>query len=589
MIRLAILVAGLLAAAPQPAVAQDETALRYYAAQGRRDRAEAEIRRLQATHPGWQVPADLWTAKPGGPEEAPLWRLFAAERLDELSAAIAERQRREPDWRPSADLATKLARKRLRQAVLAATADGRWQDAGRVAAGIDPGTTDLELAWAVAEARARTGAPAEAAALYRALIVADLPPESRRTTLLKSLAVLPIRLVDDLVEAARAGTAPLDLEPVRGDIVRARVSAVIREEETRDLTAAESVLFRDEALRSGSGPDLALVAWYEVARRNPVDALGWFRRALAAGGDPVVAHGLAQTLVRLGQREKALDEAQAWSDRLAHNAILFIDLVADDLMTMPPVSIAAARLDQMARLTLRTASGEGAQALGWSAWNACDAAAALPWFERAVAWHPREGAVLGLGLALQRLGRRKEAAELANRYDGLFPKAVGLVMRQAGTQPDRCSQKGREPAVARDVRPAVPLPVPATGTSFAKGEFPLAVAAESPLRFETGPAGRRLVTQTAPATAPTVARRVGGVGPMPYEGAGIVLQPGWAGQTTAAAITADQAPPVPGTRWETLRLNEKVGARARRSREADGSRFVPGPVSRPEPTKSPFQ
>ena len=562
-----------------PAAAQDETALRYYASQGRRDRAEAEIRRMQAVHPGWQVPADLWTAKPGGPDEAPLWRLFAADRMDELDAAIAERQRREAGWQPSGDLAGKIARKRLRMTVLAAAGEGRWQDAGRAVAGIDPGTGDLEFAWTVAEARARSGLPAEAAMAYRTLLTADLPAESRRSTLLKSLAVLPMKLVDDLLMAAQAGPAPLDLEPIRGDIVRARASAVMRDEETRVLTPAEAALLREEAQRSGDGPSLAFVAWYAVARQDHADAVTWFRQALAAGGDPLVAHGLAQSLLHLGQREEARDVAYAWSDRLAHNAILFVDLMVEDLTALPPLPVSPARLDQAARVTLRTASGEGAQALGWYAWNTCDAAAALPWFERAVAWHPREGAVLGLGLALQRLGRRKEAAELANRYDGLFPKVVALVMRQPASGTEACPATGRL-ATAPNARPAVPRPGSQDVAAFVKGEYPLAVAAESPLRVEAGAAGRRTLSKPSGPAAPKVARRVGGVGPMPYEGAGLALLPGWNGQEAPATVPADQVVPVAGTRWEVMARSSRQGVAASRRQQADGARFVPAPGPR---------
>ncbi|WP_293857571.1 hypothetical protein [uncultured Alsobacter sp.] len=563
-----------------PAVAQDETALRYFAGQGRRDRAEAEIRRLQALHPGWQPPADLWTARPSGPDEAPLWRLFAADRLDDLAVAIAERQRREPGWQPSGDLAGKIARKRLRGAVLQAAAEGRWQDAGRAAAGIDPGSSDLELAWAVAEARARSGAPAEAAAVYRMLLAADSPAESRRTTVLKSLAVLPMKLVDELLAASQAGPAPLDLAALRTDIVRARAGALMREEETRDLTPAEAALLRDEALRSGQGGDLAFVAWYEVSRQNHAEAVTWFRRALAAGGDPLVAHGLAQSLLQLGHREEARDLAFAWSDRLAHNAILFVDLMAEDLTMVPAVPIAAGRLDQMARLTLRTASGEGAQALGWYAWNACDAAAALPWFERAVAWHPREGAVLGLGLALQRLGRRKDAAELANRYDGLFPRVVTLVMRTAGGSGDTCAPGTRTTASLRPGVPVVPRPGSAEVAAFVKGEYPVPVDPENPMRVEAGAAGRRLALKPSGPPAPRTARRVGGVGSMPYEGAGLALQPGWTGQETPATVAADQAPPVPGTRWEVMARGGRTTLSTARRQQADGSRFVPSTTPR---------
>ncbi|MEE7493199.1 hypothetical protein MOTC310_23165, partial [Methylobacterium oryzae] len=87
--RTALILAALLAAAPAalaPAAAAesgarpDETALRYYASQHQRARVEAETERLRRHHPGWQPPADLWTARAGGEDEDGLWDLLGAGR-----------------------------------------------------------------------------------------------------------------------------------------------------------------------------------------------------------------------------------------------------------------------------------------------------------------------------------------------------------------------------------------------------------------------------------------------------------------------------------------------------------------------------
>ena len=84
--RTALILAALLAAAPAaaagatagPAARPDETALRYYASQHQRARVEAETERLRRRHPGWQPPADLWTARAGGEDEDGLWDLLGA-------------------------------------------------------------------------------------------------------------------------------------------------------------------------------------------------------------------------------------------------------------------------------------------------------------------------------------------------------------------------------------------------------------------------------------------------------------------------------------------------------------------------------
>ncbi len=126
-LKLAILAAGLaLFSGAAGAQGVDETALRFYAAHGQRARAEAEGKRLAVLHPGWSVPDDIWTARPGQADEKPLWALFASGDLDGLKRAIATRQRAEPGWRPSDDLARKLARKELRIALMGKAKASQW-------------------------------------------------------------------------------------------------------------------------------------------------------------------------------------------------------------------------------------------------------------------------------------------------------------------------------------------------------------------------------------------------------------------------------------------------------------------------------
>jgi cellulose synthase operon protein C len=106
----------------------DETALREYARQKRTDRVEMETRRIELLHPDWKPPADLWTARAGGPDEAPLWELFESGDLVRLHKAIAARQAAEPDWQPSDDLLDKIKTSELRAAIFAGR---RGQQMGR--------------------------------------------------------------------------------------------------------------------------------------------------------------------------------------------------------------------------------------------------------------------------------------------------------------------------------------------------------------------------------------------------------------------------------------------------------------------------
>src|SRR5580698_3977726 len=102
---------GSLFAVSSDEAAVDESALRYYASLHNFDRANAEIRRLKALHPNWTPPTNIYSTAGAGVDEQPFWDLLAADRLDELHAAIALKEKAEPGWKPSRDLTTKVARK----------------------------------------------------------------------------------------------------------------------------------------------------------------------------------------------------------------------------------------------------------------------------------------------------------------------------------------------------------------------------------------------------------------------------------------------------------------------------------------------
>jgi hypothetical protein len=97
-----------------------------------------------------------------------------------------------------------------------------------------------------------------------------------------------------------------------------------------------------------------------------------------------------------------------------------------------------------------------------------------------------------------------------------------------------------------------------------KGKFPAPVATENPFRFRpipmangprpvgsSTPPAADVALQTDPARGPgqLVARRVPGVGAMPYEQYGFSLLPGWNGVETASWPPASQQVAPAGTQW----------------------------------------
>ncbi len=138
--------------------------------------------------------------------------------------------------------------------------------------------------------------------------------------------------------------------------------------------------------------------------------------------------------------------AYAWREPLVNNALLFIDILERDLTRATPPAIEPERLRRYAEVTAATASGEGAQALAWYAYNTCQFDAALAWFRRAVAWYPKEATVYGYALALQRAGQQRAFVDLVNRYDGLFPRVVGLLFSPRSDRPSPCDAPAPRPA-----------------------------------------------------------------------------------------------------------------------------------------------
>ncbi len=620
--------------APPPKPALDEAALRYFASQGQTDRVASEARRLRRLDPAWRMPDDLYATRPGRPDEGYLWALYGQNRMDDLATAIALRKAAEPQWSPSDDLAAKIKTRKLRASIMALAKQEDWHAivASLKESGIAWAKSDAEVLWIIAEAYARENDCGEAFIVYRSILADRSDVNERRATIEHAIAFIPMAYTEKLIAMGRKGASAKDglgeFEPIAIDITRARISAFLHDEPAVQVSDAELSRFQDFVRDAADPNEPGLVAWYAFKRRDYPRALEWFKLAIGHGGDAMIAHGLAHTLRKLDMKREAEEVAYAWREPLVNNSILFIDLLEEDFTKEQPPFIEAERIARYARVTMETESGEGAQALGWYAYNTCQYPLALQWFERANAWLPKEATTYGLALAFQRLRRAKEFREIVNRYDGLFPKTVALAFDDGIRKPPPlCESNARqpsapprepavltrrsgpdwtgrtmadtlkpEPAVARGWAPRpqatdygrarVPSPDAAAGLIAAlpplvkKTQFPVAVAPENPLRFSA----LRTVAREEPAhdarfgttTPPLVARRVPGVGAMPYERYGFELLPGWDGTRQASSPTAADLDPPVGTLW----------ALQRSLRDGETSRLKPTIVTRQPPQPS---
>lgn len=540
-----IVFAALLLTSHATGAMTDEIALRHYAARGERARVDAEIARLSALDPHWRAPDDLWTETRSHADEDDLWDVLQLKGPEAARTIVNARLAKEDGWSPSENLTRAIESQAVRQAIGQAARTSQWKD---IAALVDARPysieqRDVETRWWIAQALVQIGRKNEAQAQLRSLLLDPrASDDEKRATIQRAIALLGMTPTEELI--ATLPDRQVVLAPIAVDLTRARISAQLRDEKTLVPDQAALTLL-EEGARSATTPDDAgLIAWYAFKQRNNRVALEWFRLALAKGANAMNAHGLALTLLRLGQPREAEEVAYTWRDRLSNNAILFIDILEADLTLPNPPAIDAERLLRYARVTIETASGEGAQALAWYAVNTCQHQAALAWFERATAWFPKEATVMGYALTLRRLDRRREFIEVVNRYDGLFPSVVALVWGDfENKQPSPCDQQALTSATtgSRSLRRARPT------------ELPLPTFTENPLRF---PAALPLTAHAVEAyrpwrqvAGPLTARRVLGVASMPYERDGFILLPAYDGSTAPATVPHSRRSAPLGTLW----------------------------------------
>jgi tetratricopeptide (TPR) repeat protein len=417
----------------------DESALRYYASQKDRARVDAETRRLRALYPDWTPPEDLWSVAEQGPaDEAPLWELFSADRIDELQAIIAERKRVDPSWTPSRDLDVKLRRKVARRTVVALWNDKKWKELVAYAQA-DPLVAeigDVDILWALAEGFANAKQRAGALAILATILRTSADPDERIGTLHKAIANLPMADVETLIAMGRKGAdGKNEFDVILVDIARARISAYLHEERAEPIVEGDLKAFEAYARAAKDADQPGLVAWYLYKTEDFKGALDWFKLALSKGGDSMIAHGLAHALRELGHFRETEEVAYAWRGKLINNRILFVDILERDLTREIPPYIESERLARYGRVAVEDASGEAAQGLAWYAYNSCQYDVALEWFERAMAWLPKQETVYGYALTLRKLKKDKEFLDVVNRADGLHPKVVELLFPEERYRP----------------------------------------------------------------------------------------------------------------------------------------------------------
>lgn len=409
----------------------DTSALLYYLRENNPDRVEAEIRRLQALHPGWRPPADLSSlVTPETAEAQQLWTLLGQDKLDDLKAEIGRRQARDPMWQPPQDLLARLQLRDYRHQLIAASDAKDWQGvktiAGQAPALID--IADLDVLWRVAEADGRTGDTGRALDLYRLILSSEMRAPERLATVQKATIVLGAGGIGDLLALGRKGPdGTSEFASVILDITRGQMGKVLSDANAERPPEAEIAPLEAAARASRSVDDALLIGWYRFKQDRFQDALTWFHLGREAGSSVKAALGETLALDRLGRHEDARALAEVWRDKDDAILDLFVDLVSAQIGAPEAAGEPAITPERMAAFVAaarKLQSGTAAQVLGWYAFNNKQYAASAAWFDKAMQWKPDAKSAEGHLLAVGRLGDRKQLAELEQRYAATFPEAV---------------------------------------------------------------------------------------------------------------------------------------------------------------------
>ncbi|WP_420024503.1 hypothetical protein ACN9JG_21115 (plasmid) [Cereibacter azotoformans] len=333
----------------------DLRALRYYRSQNDTISYEAELRRLRVQFPGWAPPADPLTGVAGttGPsvEIDEIYRLIASGAFDAADARIGETRLNHPGWTPPKDMTELLELSRAQATFDHALASA---DLGRA---IQVSTERPVLLscerinnpWRLAEAQRAAGATPEAFRLMQGIVRTCGDVDHVTATLEKTDAfATPEQMAQLFSEARRRFPA----QATAWDGLETRLAAGHGQSQPAPRSAGSRTASKTALAPAGAGPASAATpsrspseaaplsrsatrnpaqclastspgatsgqaltrAWCAYDMQRPLEALGLFRRAEAAGPAEQkrdARFGQALAMLKLGMPDSAARVAAA--------------------------------------------------------------------------------------------------------------------------------------------------------------------------------------------------------------------------------------------------------------------------------------
>lgn len=403
-------------------------ALYYYAKERQTGRVEAEIARLQALHPGFVPPQDLYIAADRiVPNETSLWEMFAADDFTGIDAEIIRRKAADPAWKPTQDFDTKLSRKKLRVRMQELAQAGDWLAVADISAGIDCSTeADVNLVWTGIDAFSATGDRQGLARMFRGLLDRQgkdrLSDEHLVVTLQKALRDFPASEIRVLA----AGLWPQENgaylpSALKLDLARKEVADFNASMEATPVAVETVGLLALEARTSRRPEDLSLLGWHDLKLENPAGAEEWFTAAMEIAPDPENAKGMYLSLARQAKDKKAFEFASLHLDVLSDDSAFLLNVLSPRFGKPGQAVVSEDAVLAYSTAILETGAADHAEILGWYAYNSRQYEAAEAWFRQSYDWEASADRLKGLALTMLRQGRKKDYAALKADQGSLYP------------------------------------------------------------------------------------------------------------------------------------------------------------------------
>ena len=444
----------------------DTAALRYYAMRGEQDRVKAEIARLRSLYPSWKQPANIFQDRTVFEEK--LWTLFGTGVIGDIEAELARLKLEEPDFEPSLEFQTKFAARLERNSIAEAWTAEDWDRILDVA-NDNPKLMlgeDVELIWFVADAYSNSQRPDDAATAMKAAFAVARDGDERRATLRKAAEILPVEQVEELADVQIGADPAVDGAIVRGALVRnARLGLPLPQSLTPAL-----IRYEKEVTDNPTHDETKLMAWWRFATADYPAAHKWFTLAMEKP-DPKIAEGAIMAAQRSSHLVRAGELLQAWLDKSEQLGRLYINAYAPRLLEgrqeLPEPFIA-----QFASKTSELSSGEGAEAMGWYAYNASQLPTAAAWFDSAIVWEETETSVYGRALTAARLKDRPSFDRIKLGYAS-YPKVAALEFDLEKLIPKGTGRRTEKSFVRRNVVRSQPRNTSRTAieSAYAKKQY----------------------------------------------------------------------------------------------------------------------